>query len=438
MKHHIFYSRFYFFFLIFLFIILFISCNKNEEIGFETQPQQNSLHVIFEKSISIFAYSVLEDSVRTDKTILNLIGSYKDPVFGITTAGMYTQFRLTTTSVNFGNNPICDSIILSLAYTKEFYGDTSSLLTLNVFELNEDFYSDKPYYSNNRLATFKKNLANYSFTPNLVDSVNVGTSMVGPHLRVRLNNTLGQKILNASTSDLIDNSTFLKFFKGLYISTNKVNTNGSILYINSLSTISKLALYYHNTTDTLTYNFVLNDNCARFNTFNHHNYKDAISSFKQQTNGDTSLGDYTLFLQAMAGTKIRLKFPDVINLSTIGKIAINRAELVLKIDLGTETGFSPPDNLSLVVINKDNSLSFLPDIAYGEAYFGGKYNSSTNEYRFNISKYIQNALQNGSFEDNGLYIVISGAAIKGNRAIIKGSKCPDDNMRLEIIYTIIQ
>ncbi len=430
-------------FLIFFFIYaVFISCNKNEEIGSQIQPTENLLGVTFQNSIPISAHSVKEDSVRTDETILNMIGSYKDSIFGFTSAGMYTQFRLTTSAVSFGTNPVCDSIVLSLAYNGGFYGDTSSPMTLNIYEIAESFNIENSYYSNARLGVYKTDLANYTFKPDLKDSVKVDSTKYAPHLRVKLNKSIGDKIIAASGSyELTDNTTFLNFFKGLYISTKKVSSKGSIIYINPTSSISKLRIYYHNDADTLSYNLVINENCARFNTFDHDNYTYAVDTLKKQIlKGDTVLGDNKLYLQAMAGTKIRLKFPNAVNPvfyenTPINKIAINKAELVINVDQSTINSLAPPSILSLAVVNNDDTYSFLPDVVYGESYFGGTYSSTTHQYRFNISKYFQNALLNGSFDDNGLVIVVSGAAVKGNRAIIYGPKSTKNNMRLEVIYT---
>lgn len=417
--------------------VFLFSCNKNEEIGYNVQPNENLLEVAFENSIAITAHTVLEDSVRTDETLINLVGSISDPVFGTTTAGMYTQFRLTTNNVNFGTGAICDSVALSFAY-KGIYGDSNSTHVLNVYEIDEFFDIENPYYSHQRLGVFKKDLANYSFIPNFEDSVKVGSSMLAPHLRLFINKSIGQKIIDAGASNLQDNASFLKFFKGLYITTKKVNSNGSILYINPTSTLSKLTIYYHNSEDTLTYNLVLNENCARFTTFEHYKYSGASSQFKQQINGDTLLGNNTLYIQGMSGSKVRLKFPEALLLNNLGKIAINRAELVVNVNADAIGDYPPPDILTLVLINNDETLSFLPDVAYGESYFGGTYNSDKKEYRFNISKYLQNALMNGNFNDKGLYLVISGAAVRANRAVLNGNKTSEDNLRLEVVYTKIK
>lgn len=424
-----------------LFLVAFSflnSCNKNEELGLNVQPSEDLLNVFFTKSIPITAHTVYEDSVRSDETTYNLAGSYLDPVFGLTTAGAYTQFRLTTTSVGYGTNAHCDSIVLSLAY-QGFYGDTSSYLHLNVFEISDDFYYDNNYYSNDVLGVYKNNLADFNFKPNFKDSITVGSVKYAPHFRVKLKNSLGQKFIDASgTSDLADNTAFLKFFKGLYITTNNVSSGGAILYFNFLSSISKLTMYFHNDEDTLSYNFVINSDCARFNKFNHNKFSQANQDLKLQLKGDTAKGDSLLYIQAMAGTKIKLKFPEAINLNDLGKIAINKAELVLKVEDNSTDTYSPPEKLILSKINNDGTLSFIADYAYGDAYYGGSYSSTTKEYRFNVSKHIQDALLKGSFEDQGLFILVSGAAVKSNRVVIKGSKRSEDNLRLEIIYTKLE
>ncbi len=422
---------------LFLLVILFASCNKNENLGINVQPQEDIMGASYIDTIPVTAYTVREDSVRSDETTYNLIGSYCDPIFGQTDAGTYCQFKLTTTSVDFGTNAVCDSVVLSLAYSG-IYGDSSATLTLNVCEIADDFYYDNSYYSNERLGVYKNNFSGTSFTTNLKDSVQVGSTNYAPHLRMKLKKALGQKFIDASgSSDLSDNANFLKFFKGLYISTKTVSSGGAIIYFNFLSSISKLSLYYHNDEDTAAYNFIIDDKCARFNTFDHKKFSAASQVLKQQIKGDTLTGDSILFIQAMAGTKIKIKFPKVLDLKSLGKIAINKAELVMKVDENTITNFSPPDKLILSKINSDGTLSYLADYAYGDAYYGGSYSSEDKEYRFNISKHIQDALISGSFEDQGLYLMVSGAAVKSNRVVIKGNKSSQDNLKLEIIYTII-
>jgi len=431
---------------LFLFIFFLTSCNKNEELGINVQPSEDMLGVDF-VTIPVYAHSVYEDSIRSDETSYNLIGSFVDPVFGQTVAGVYTQFKLTTTSVNFGAGAVCDSVFLSLAY-KGIYGDSSAAMTLNVYEIADNFNIDNTYYSNDKLGVYKTDYCGVSLVPNFTDSVMVGSVKFPPHVRVKLKNSLGQKFINASgTSDLADNTSFLKFFKGLYITAKPVSSGGSIIYFNLLSSITRLTLYYHVPSDTSSkaYNFIIDDESARFNVFDHKKFINANSFLKQQLAGDSLLGDSAVFIQSMAGTKIKLwiDYNEIRSLKHLlkdtvnGRISINKAELVMKVDENLVGEYAPPEKLILSKINSNGTLSFLADYAYGDAYYGGSYSSDTHEYRFNVAKHIQDALLAEDFVDYGLYVVVSGSAVKSNRAVIKGSGTSQDKIRLEITYTKI-
>jgi len=167
---------------LFLSITFFTSCNKNEELGENIQPSDDRMGVSFIQSIPVTAYTVYEDSIKSDETTYNLLGSYFDPVFGTTNAGIFTQFKLTTTAVDFGDSPVCDSVVLSMAYAG-VYGDSSAHMRINVYEISDDFYYDNYYYSNDKLGTYKNNLANIDFVPNFTDSIQVGTTKYPAHLR---------------------------------------------------------------------------------------------------------------------------------------------------------------------------------------------------------------------------------------------------------------
>jgi hypothetical protein len=114
------------------------SCNKNpEKIGDNLQPDRNQIQLLKTDTTTIVAYSVIDDSIRTDEASNMLLGSIKDPVFGTVVAGFYTQVRLSTNGHSFGTNPQLDSLVLQMAYSN-YYGDTTTLQTLQVFELEED------------------------------------------------------------------------------------------------------------------------------------------------------------------------------------------------------------------------------------------------------------------------------------------------------------
>ncbi len=193
-----------------IFSFLF-ACKEPDIVGIEVQPAGDQLNVEHCDTISLFAYSVLEDSIRTDETTYNLLGSSFDPVFGKCAASFYAQLRLSVNNVNFGTNPVLDSIVLSLPYAT-IYGDTNAQQTVKVYEIAEDIYKDSIYYSNRDFLTTGVPIASMTFTPNIRDSVTVGNDKLPPQLRIHLNAAVGQKFLDASGStSLSDNNNFLNF-----------------------------------------------------------------------------------------------------------------------------------------------------------------------------------------------------------------------------------
>lgn len=428
------------FFSLFLIIIL-NSCYKPAgQIGDEIQPDQSRLKVFYSDTSTVYAYSVPEDTVRSDELSRNQLGSIVDPVFGTTNASIYTQFALSKFNNDFGSNPVMDSLILSLYYNGS-YGDTTTQLNLHVYEMTEMIYDSSIYYSNINKTYDPTDYANYSFVPLPHDSLVVDGDTLPPMLRVNLsgNPTLANKLLDASAADLENNNAFQEYFNGLYIVCDQVGSNGSILYFNLLETFSKLTIYYHNdSTDNLFFNFLINSNCAWVNKYEH-DFTTGSSEFKQQVvNGDTALGKQQFYVQGLAGVRSIIKFPFVNNWNELGNVAVNEAKLFLT---GSENPpyLGAPEQLVLFKINEDGTYTLLDDYVNNSInYFGGVYKSSSNQYQFRITQYIQDRISNPNEPDYGLYLNVFGSSINPQRFIINGDQPVSDTvskLRLEIVYT---
>jgi len=420
--------------ILFGFASLF-SCNEPDKIGLEIQPVNDKFNLFYNDSYKIDAHTIKEDSVRTDKIALNLLGNYNDPIFGRTAASIYTQIRLSTNNVDFGPSPVADSIVLSLAY-KGYYGKLRKV-NIKAFEILDDFYKDSIYYSNRTLNINNQPLANISIIPAPSDSVTVLGSKQAPQLRIRLDQSLAQRFINESTSlNVSDNTHFLQFFKGIYLTTSMVNTEGSVLYFDLISALSQVTLYYKNdNNDSLKYNFVIDANCARFNSFNHYNYLNADATLKQQINGDTILGDSLLYLQAMSGVKVKLMFPDFKEFFEGKKLVLNKAELIIPVESdASQSNYSLPDKLTLVRLNETGQIAYLIDQFEGESHFRGVYDATNNQYSFTITRHLQNILLN-NIKDYGLYLMVSGSSINAGRVLLRGPKRSDKSLKLKITYT---
>jgi len=425
------------------------ACNKRpEQIGSSIQPDKDLINLFYVDTLSIVAYSFLEDSVRTDEPERILLGSMKDPVFGTTVAGFYSQVRLSTSTHDFGANPMLDSLVLQLAYAG-YYGDTTTQQTIRVHELQDDIFLDSAYYSTSVKNYSVTDFASYTYNPRPKTRFPWEGDTLSPLIRMRLSDIspdLGNKLLSATTDDLSTNEKFVAFFKGLFITVDQVNHGGAIVYYNLPVNLSRMTIYYNNDEqDSLRYEFFISGSEARFNYFDHLGYQDADPEFKSQViDGDTTLGNNILYLQSMGGVKSRLRFPGLVQLrdQVDGKLVVNEAKIIFSgLSIDTMLYFVPPQ-LAIVKSNGDGTYSILSDQLEGDTYYGGTYLSSRNEYQFRLTRYVQDMILKGEDKvDHGLFVSIIGASARANRWIYNGIQPENDTLkplRLLINYSVVK
>jgi hypothetical protein len=225
-----------------------------------------------------------------------------------------------------------------------------------------------------------------------------------------------------------------------------------MLYFNLISTAyANISLYYKKSpTDTFStkFNFVINDQCAKFTHFNHYNYTGSnatraadIDLQKQLGLGgfikDTTLGKQKLYLQSMGGVKVNLKFPNLRNNFKNKKVIINEATLVLK-NIDQNNYNTPPPLIGAFKRLSGNTFTILPDHYEGFNFIDGTYNATTREYRIRITRYIQYLL-NYSDIDYGIDLVIDRKKSIANRFIFGGTgQSLPDRVKLELKYTIVK
>jgi len=410
-----------------------IGLNLIDEVGTE-----------FNDTTTIVAYSYLEDSIQTNKLSANIVGSLHDPVFGDSKAAIYTQFALSGSSVNFGNQPVVDSVVLTLQLSS-YYGDTNSRVGIRVYRLTEDMSTDEKYYHFSTLSHDATPL-NYSLTGYTIKpqtSVIVDTNTSNPHLRIRLSQAFGQYLLN-NQSQMYSNSSFQQFFKGFCIEAiSHTGSTGYMLITNMTSALSCISLYYHNESNShLKYDFVCSSNCARFTNFSHNYLSSSSSDFIQQVlNGQHAIGEEILYVQATGGVKTRLTFPNLQQAfaKLNNRVVINKAELVITNVSPNEQYLIQPSALTIQGINANTgSIMYLPDDEYytSSSYFGGNYNAQKHEYRFRITKYVQNLILQNADLSNSINLVVKGSGVRANRLIFGGPELTDSKrLRLELSYT---
>lgn len=397
----------------------------------------------FTDTVTLTAYSIREDSLNTSALTANLVGEVEDPVFGPLKAATYTQFALAGASVNFGSSPTLDSVVLTLQLSS-YYGDTTSKVGIRVYELTEDLSPDRYYqYSTvayDETAPLNYSLTGYSIKPNT--KVTVDTGIYNAHLRIRLSDEFGRFLLSKQ-SEMTSTAAFQNIVKGLCIaSVSHTGSVGYVLHSSLTSSLTGITLYYHNNGTASKYTFPCDKSCARFTGYTHNYESSTNADFVQEIlNGDRTVGAKTLFAQASGGIKTAIRFPHIKDSFTSlnNRIVVNKAELVVCNVDPDEKYLVQPSGLSLQGINTaTGKTAYLPDDEYYSStnYFGGTYDSDKKEYRFRITKYVQDLILGNTEYADSIYLVVKGAGVRANRLVIGGTGRTDDRrLRLELSYT---
>jgi hypothetical protein len=416
-------------------LLITVSCSKPAgKIGAVINPDQSKLQVRWTDTTSVYGYSSLDDSVRSDNLSSTMLGSNFDPVFGNTTAGFYTQVSLSAFEHSFGDNPLLDLVVVQLLYTGESYGDTNTQLNLQAYQVEEDFFVDSVYYSNVNFETGDVDFANFNFVPRPNDSVVVEGDTIDAVLRVPLTNSpaLGEYLLNAPEEAMENSENFIDYFKGLYLVTEAVDEGGSLVYFNLLPNTSRMTIYYSNDeNESLRFEYLISSSNARVGKYMH-NFDNGSPEFKQQVlEGDTSLGKEKFYVQGLGGVSSTIKLPFITEWRNYGVIAINEAKLVLT---GLEEPkYGAPYQLALFQITEDGNRALLPDIVEGENYFGGFYDAASNSYTFRITFYVQDLISDTSKGNYGLSMYVNNPWLSPQGFVFSGYEPVSDTaVRLKV------
>lgn len=432
--------------VLFLVLALGTGCKKpDEDLGLALLPG-DPLGTMIDTS-GLRAYSFADTALRTSGLTRNLVGSYVDPDFGLLKAGIVAQVRLATGNVGIEQDTsglIADSIVLALAFElpNANYGNLNQQ-AFKVFEVMEDLYIDTLYYTDDFPDVVPTDLVyphRSLITPDPFSVVAVVNDTLVPQIRIRLKDELSERFLNAfRTPALVDNPSFLGFFKGLHIAVDngqQVPYQAGILHINTLSTASKLTVYYKNTTSSdpdlaRTFDMVMNSNCVRY-TVVERDRSQALSFAVEQSLVDSSAPAPFLYVQTLGGSRAAIRFPGLAAYAG-QSMALARAELVVPIG-GTYYPYYTPPSQMFLFRQIDGKDVFLPDQSGGIGAIGGEFSATDQEYRFSITRYVQGIL-NGQIPDNGVELVSGSNGVSANRAILFGPDHAEHPMRLELTFT---
>ncbi len=420
------------------------SCRKGELIGREVQLGDNDIFLFTTDSFHISSRTIEAAHERTDERFEGMLGAYSDPIFGPSNISYFSQYHLQEEGFLFPADAVLDSVFVSFRLTggyreKDLDPESKSSMHFQVFEIAQDLYLDSIYYSDATVKTQPNMIGEFEGYVGLFDSVRVGNSSQPPQIRIQLDNSWGEKMITADPSVYASNEDFVTFMKGLAIvplQTNSVNSNGSIFYFNPLSGFTGVTIHYHTPTDTTKFGFIANSLTANFTTFAH----DYSSAPIGNVLNDTAAGSNRLFLQATIGTDIQVELKDIIAKFGSDPKIINLAELIIPVD--TNQPYQPLAKLAVSRKLENGTAEFLPDqVQTGTRDIDGFFNADSAYYRFLITQYVQDIIQDytpGQDKSEILLISPFGNNTLANRSVLYGPRpiTPGSKkMRLIITYT---
>ncbi|MCO4293397.1 DUF4270 domain-containing protein [Solitalea sp. MAHUQ-68] len=456
--------------LLILLISLFIfsGCENPDGIGLNDTDYQNGIQV---DTFTVQSQLVADLPVRTDNRFSNngnvaanntkLLGYMNDAIFGKSYAELNTQFvKPDSAAFAFPAEAVLDSAVLVLAYqdtsklANTFYGSATSKFRFIVEELGDPMRVDTSYYSNQYFNPKNATpIGTALITPNLnkikvMDFINDKPDTLKTaeaQIRVPIDKNYAiQKFVNAPSSIYESTANFNSYFKGikLRIDPNGTTGLGGIFKLNVQTTDkSVINFYYHNATDTTFHTLRLSGGVAQSNYFKH----DYAGTIIETLLGGGTNTQQTVYVQSMAGVKTKVKFPYIKLINKDSKRAINKAELIVTVDPGSDGTFTGPARILLnqgqnksgsFIQIADNNIS---DTRYrpAGAEYSGYYNSSKKNYSILVTKYVQDILD-GKANDDNLFLTFDNPAISGERAVFGGPKGLSYSMKLRIIYSDVK
>lgn len=428
---------------------LSISACKNDDIntGLDLLPTNGQLNGVVSDTFSVVSYTVKADSVKTDSLSTNILGAMNDPQFGTSAASLYAQFLLPEINLNYGISPKLDSCVLVLRYgAAESYGNLNSQQKINFYKINENLKAEATYYQNTPIALGDK-IGSFQgvFSPfDSVMSISKGdTVKLPPQLRVKLNNSFGEELINAPSAVYGSNTAFLSYLKGIAMvpASGSISAgNGAIVNINLLSIYTELVVYYN---DSLKKSFQITGESERIQNYS---FPQRSAGLLDQLN-NTGIDRAYSYVQSMGGAKTKIEVPHLKNLVADGrKVIIQEASITFFPVAGSVTSNYPaPSRFFLfqpdTVTGKNAAIIDLvdyllpPDGWNGHTNYGGVYDAASGSVTFHFNRHLQNLLDQylitGQDFNKGFYLTIpSDYPITPGRFYVDNTKT-----KVKIIYT---
>lgn len=417
--------------IIVVFAVSFSSCERDpDELGLAVLPGEDNFIIQTDTLYDILGSTVKRDSILSFdpdsgiKVFYNsILGDYTDATFGNSKASLLLNFYPDLDSANqsFGTNPGVDSLVFYLSYHSVL---GNSNMHFKIFELNKYLSYIEKYYSN-----INPDL----FTDRLIKDTII--QFKDTLLRIKITDPdLLNKLINIPSTAQENLAAFQNYFKGFHIETQAESGNGVLAYVNpwSYTSPSKLVLYYKNDVeDSLFFNYNVEVGTVRVNKFSHtYTFTPVAAALLNPEPGQN-----ITYVQGMGGVGTRIRIPSLASWVTKKPVSVNKAELVIPVDITNADTLFRPQRLSMMAVSPQGVYSSI-EYGFGQTFIGGIYDRSKKVFTFNLAKHLQK-IANGLVENTDLIIVADGyrSNVTNSLSQVTLDFSPGKGAKLSIIYS---
>ena len=410
--------------IVFLFLsIVFVSCYRND-IQFGTVPENNYTRLVYIDTVEPRLSTLVLDSFITNSPRGFLLGKYKDPYLGLTSAKPFFQMTIPDSTLTFPTTAVYDSAAVIVRLNSYYYGDTTKAITVTANELAQpiDYTYSNFIYNTSNIPIKPTPLGSTSLPirirPNVDDSFSIRIDPKGQELF----NKLVQRDIQVSSTD-----NFLNYFKGVSLSVS--NNDTSVVYgLGSATGQIFIRIYYHLTTPSFSQQVVDFKSLGNDHSFNQiitdrtntvlYSVLPGTKIFPSEQTNDIA------FTQIGTGLQLKIIFPSLKGILQSNNIVkIIKAELIVKPIGNTYNGYSRlPDSLYLAQTDATNVVgNTVPDSTgnpqFARPVIDNIYGINT-YYRFNITPSITTFLNTAGSEQTGFFLLENNSVTGINRAVI--------------------
>ena len=435
-------------------LVLFMAlsaCKNNEgNIVITGQQKSDQLTLFRTDTFTLKTSTVLEDSLPANNLTYVLFGEFHDPLLGKSKASIYAKMNILAPENNFPNTIEPDSALLYIPLVDglNFYGNSLTKQQIKIYQLDETLIGTNIYYQKQSKPKLNKNVSTdfYGYIyQQKFDSIGYKKGKMGlkPGLLIKLSKEFARQLQQMPSEAYQTNEGLLKHFSGIAILAQNDELSpgeGGVGVLDLANAINinyraKILLYYN---DTSTYIFGFDGRSTIINSSETGPYPEFVESQLKEPNKNYN----TTYVQALNGVKTKIEIPYLLNLVQSGShgennVGINNATLRLYVDDNTNANYFAPPRMNLFqpISRRSDRNRLVEDALASPTKFGGVFNDKGRYYQFDITRHLQNLLNDKAFEgkDNnlGLYFAVpTDNPVIGARAAIDHSKT-----KLIITYT---